>query len=97
MTFGILKLTLHASSYDWTFLPIAGSTFTDSGTGTVHGAPSGPGVNVLHGGDALNGGQSLTSPSGRFRLTMQSDGNLVEYDRGAVVWSAGTNPAVRAR
>ncbi len=39
--FGILKLTLHATTYDWVFLPIAGSTFTDSGTGTVHAAPNG--------------------------------------------------------
>ena len=38
-TFGIMKLTLHATSYDWVFLPIAGSSFTDSGTGSVHGAP----------------------------------------------------------
>ena len=38
-TFGIFKLTLHATTYDWVFLPIAGSTFTDSGTGSVHGAP----------------------------------------------------------
>ncbi len=38
-TFGIFKLTLHESSYDWVFLPIAGSTFTDSGTGFVHAAP----------------------------------------------------------
>ena len=38
-TYGILKLTLHANSYDWVFLPIAGSTFTDSGTRAVHGAP----------------------------------------------------------
>jgi hypothetical protein len=35
-TFGVLKLTLHASSYDWRFVPIAGSTFTDSGAGTCH-------------------------------------------------------------
>ena len=34
-TFGIFKLTLHASTYDWKFLPVAGATFTDSGTGTV--------------------------------------------------------------
>ena len=27
-----MKFTLHATSYDWVFLPIAGSTFTDSGT-----------------------------------------------------------------
>jgi hypothetical protein len=32
-TFGVLKLTLRAASYDWQFLPVAGSTFTDSGTG----------------------------------------------------------------
>jgi hypothetical protein len=38
-TYGILKLTLHATSYDWQFMPIAGSTFTDSGTGSVHGLP----------------------------------------------------------
>ena len=35
-TFGVLKLTLHASSYDWQFLPVAGGTFTDSGTGVCH-------------------------------------------------------------
>ena len=26
-------------SYDWQFMPIAGQTFTDSGTTAVHGAP----------------------------------------------------------
>ena len=40
-TFGVLKLTLRASSYEFTFLPIAGSTFTDTGTGTCHNAPVG--------------------------------------------------------
>jgi hypothetical protein len=35
-TYGVLKLTLRASSYDWQFIPVAGSTFTDSGTGTCH-------------------------------------------------------------
>ena len=38
-TYGVMKLTLHATTYDWKFLPIAGSTFTDSGTGSVHAAP----------------------------------------------------------
>ena len=33
VTFGVLKLTLHATSYDWQFIPIAGQTFSDSGTG----------------------------------------------------------------
>ena len=34
--FGVLKLTLHASSYDWEFVPVAGKTFTDRGTGMCH-------------------------------------------------------------
>ncbi|MBL8958335.1 MAG: Ig-like domain-containing protein [Gemmatimonadetes bacterium] len=35
-TFGVLKLTLGAGSYAWQFIPVAGQTFTDSGTGTCH-------------------------------------------------------------
>ena len=35
-TYGVLKLTLHANSYDWKFLPVAGQTFTDSGTTACH-------------------------------------------------------------
>jgi hypothetical protein len=35
-TFGVLKLTLHSKSYDWQFVPEAGKTFTDSGSGVCH-------------------------------------------------------------
>jgi acid phosphatase type 7 len=35
-TFGVLKLTLHSDSYDWQFVPEAGKTFTDRGTGACH-------------------------------------------------------------
>jgi hypothetical protein len=36
-TFGILRLTLHANSYDWQFVPAAGTgSFTDSGTQSCH-------------------------------------------------------------
>ena len=35
-TFGVLKLTLHPSSYEWKFVPVAGQTFTDSGTTSCH-------------------------------------------------------------
>ena len=37
-TYGVLKLTLHSTSYDWQFVPIAGQTFSDSGTGNCVGA-----------------------------------------------------------
>ena len=35
-TYGVLKLTLKAAGYDFEFVPIAGETFTDSGSGTCH-------------------------------------------------------------
>jgi len=31
-TYGVLKLTLRATGYDWQFVPVAGSTFTDGGS-----------------------------------------------------------------
>lgn len=34
--FGVLKFTLHSNSYDWRFVPVAGQTFTDSGTTACH-------------------------------------------------------------
>jgi hypothetical protein len=38
-TYGVLRLTLHASSYDFAFVPIAGQTFRDSGSAACHGKP----------------------------------------------------------
>lgn len=35
-TFGVLKLILRPASYEWQFIPVAGRTFTDSGTGRCH-------------------------------------------------------------
>ena len=35
-TAGVLKLTLKSNSYDWQFIPVAGGSFTDSGTGSCH-------------------------------------------------------------
>jgi len=33
---GVIQFTLHATSYDWQFIPVAGQTFTDSGTQACH-------------------------------------------------------------
>jgi hypothetical protein len=41
-THGVLELTLHPTSYDWRFVPIAGKTFSDAGTQKCHGAPRDP-------------------------------------------------------
>ncbi|HEV8510102.1 MAG TPA: Ig-like domain-containing protein [Gemmatimonadales bacterium] len=35
-TRGVLKLTLYPDRYDWKFVPVAGSSFTDSGSASCH-------------------------------------------------------------
>lgn len=35
-TYGVLLLSLHPTGYDWRFVPEAGKTFTDSGSGSCH-------------------------------------------------------------
>jgi hypothetical protein len=39
-SFGVLKVGLHPTGYDFQFVPEPGKTFTDSGSGTCHGAPA---------------------------------------------------------
>ena len=38
-TWGVLKLTLNPGSYTWQFVPVAGQTFADAGSGICHDAP----------------------------------------------------------
>ena len=47
-TFGVLALTLHAASYSWRFVPVAGATFTDAGSAPCHrrGALTRPSVAI---------------------------------------------------
>lgn len=35
-TYGVLKLTLSSTGYSWKFVPVAGQSFTDSGTTNCH-------------------------------------------------------------
>jgi Ca2+-binding RTX toxin-like protein len=53
-TFGILQLALHATAYDWRFVPEAGRTFTDAGAGLCHGTALGIRVPASAGGRALS-------------------------------------------
>jgi hypothetical protein len=41
-TFGILELTLEPTSYSWRFVPEAGGTYSDSGSGICHAPPGVP-------------------------------------------------------
>jgi invasin-like protein/calcineurin-like phosphoesterase family protein len=42
-TFGVLKLYLYDDSYAWKFVPVAGQTFSDTGSAGCHPAPGGGG------------------------------------------------------
>jgi len=35
-TYGVLRLVLRPDGFDWAFLPVAGQTFTDAGSGSCH-------------------------------------------------------------
>ena len=90
-TFGVLKLTLHPTSYDWQFVPEAGKTFTDAGSEACHGGgtitppppppPSGSTVKVAPEADART---SEASPSTNYgtsylRADAGSDPDVESY------------------
>src|SRR4051812_23070483 len=55
-TFGVLKLSLNPSGYDWQFLPELGFSFTDTGSGTCHPKhPTGNGQIVINAGGSQSG------------------------------------------
>lgn len=66
-----------------------------TGDGPPAPGPAAPTVrDTLGPGDSLDTGEALKSPSGRFQLVMQGDGNLVLYRDGPhAVWSTSTSGA----
>jgi len=64
---GVMKFTLHDNSYDWQFIPVAGQSFTDSGTSAVHGAPPPPAVTGISPAvGATAGGTTVTISGSNF-------------------------------
>jgi PKD repeat protein len=45
-TFGVMELTLNASSYSWRYVPEAGKSFTDTGTNNCHNPFGGVETNI---------------------------------------------------
>jgi PKD domain-containing protein/calcineurin-like phosphoesterase family protein len=76
-TFGVLELTLRSDAYDWRFVPIAGQTFTDEGTGSCFVGQRPPPPNQL----------PVARPGGPY----QSQG-LVAFDGRASSDPDGDNP-----
>jgi acid phosphatase type 7 len=65
-TFGVLKLTLRPRTYDWQFVPIAGQTFTDSGSTPCQGlvADTSPPTVPTMGGAGVTGSAEFTGEPG---------------------------------
>jgi lipopolysaccharide/colanic/teichoic acid biosynthesis glycosyltransferase/PKD repeat protein len=82
-TFGVLTLTLNANDYSWQFVPVAGKTFTDSGTGTCHGLPP---ITVNAGAD------QATSPGTLMPLSISfTDPGTNGPWQYSVLWGDGTS------
>jgi hypothetical protein len=47
------------------------------------------GRSILPAGQELQAGQDLVSSGGQYTLDMQTDGNLVVYGNGCVIWASG--------
>jgi fibronectin type 3 domain-containing protein len=78
-SFGVLKLTLHANSYDWQFVPTPGSTLADSGSSPVHGMPSG---STNRAPTVTNPGNKTSAEGASVALQIQAsdpDGNTLTY------------------
>jgi hypothetical protein len=54
-----------------------------------NGVPLWGAVGVLVAGTQLAVNHSVTSPNGQYKLTMQADGNFVEYDGSTAAWASG--------
>jgi predicted lipoprotein with Yx(FWY)xxD motif len=70
-------------------LPVAsGATTLHDAAGSRTAQTTEP--SLLQTGQELFDGSALVSPSGRYRLVLQSDGNLVLYWEGQPLWNTGT-------
>jgi fibronectin type 3 domain-containing protein len=85
-TYGVLKLTLHPTSYDWVFAPEAGKTFTDSGSWPCHGT-AGPPSDVTK--PTPPGSLTATAGTGQVTLNWQASTDNVGVT-GYRVWRNGS-------
>lgn len=85
-TYGVLKLTLWPASYDWQFLPVPGSSFSDSGSAACVSAAAPNGIPSVTISAPANGASFPVNTAIQFTGSASDpeDGNLT----GALVWSS---------
>ena len=93
-TFGVIKLYLYDDSYAWKFLPVAGKTFTDSGSTACHSSGGGGGggggvVNAANSSVSANP-TSFTAGSGSSTITVTARDDNNATMSGASVSLAST-------
>jgi Ca2+-binding RTX toxin-like protein len=78
-TFGVLALALHANSYEWRFIPEAGQTFTDAGSGVCHGRNPAFGVDATRPKtpQQTNTKCTVTGTNGKDRLVGTSKADVI--------------------
>ncbi len=84
-TFGVLKFTLHPTSYDWEFIPVPGATFRDQGTATCVDGPPSPHA------PTTSGLSPTTATVGGSDLNLQVNGTYFSKD-SVVQWNGVNRP-----
>ena len=70
-TFGVLKFYLYDDSYAWKFIPVAGKTYTDSGSAACHSSGGGGGGGVSASNSTVSANPtSFTAGSGSSTITV---------------------------
>lgn len=85
------RLTLKKSYISKASLIAIASVFAVALTPLPHTASAaGSVVGELQGGESLNRGETVTSQNGQYKLKMQGDGNLVQYNAANnAIWALG--------
>ncbi len=106
-TSGVVKLTLHDGSYEWRFVPVAGSTYTDTGSGQCHGEKPGSSPPATSGdlaptSGALLGAWHKPSPSSSWSTSEyerweQEVGRKMKIDHRFVSWGSTYWPGSNER
>src|SRR5437016_12786397 len=89
---GVLELTLRDGGYSWRFIPVSGKTFSDSGSGTCHGAGSpGPGESA-----SVSPSRGSVEVGATLQLTATArDASGQQVDGGPTTWASGDTAVAR--